>query len=108
MNCVSSVETLAHRRGSRRLDSVDANLGIHLLDCDGHSRDQTAAADSDHDDVEIVDLLDQFETGRSRPGTNQLVVEWMDVGQAAIALELARAPKRLDARCAVQHDFGFI
>jgi ABC-type transport system substrate-binding protein len=66
------------------------------------------AGEIDFYETPPIDLLDQLETGRSRPGTNQLVVEWMDEGQAAIALELARAPKRLDARCAVQHDFGFI
>ena len=69
---------------------------------------KSAAADRNDDDVEILGLLEQLETGRSRVRANVLVVERMDEREVALFGQLARASERVVSGRAVQHDLGAV
>src|SRR5581483_2698064 len=105
---VSVVQTAAHRGRAARLDAVDANLRIGLLDRDEQSRNEAAAADRHDHRVQIRDLLEQLQAYGSLPGGDKLAVERMDEQQSALALELASFLEGFHAVRAEEHHFGAV
>src|SRR5689334_13309481 len=108
MDGVALIETHPHRWRTSRLHPIDPQRWLRFLERHEHSRYQSAAADRNHDNIEMVDLLEQLEGCCARAGADDLIVERMNERESAIVLELARAAKRLTAVLAMEHDLGAI
>ena len=78
---MTRVETLAHHRGARRLDAVDANRRALLFDRHRDAGDEPTAADRDDDVVDRLGLLEQLEADGPLPSHDRFVIERMHEGQ---------------------------
>ena len=64
---MTGVDRGLHRRGARRLDADDLDVGLGLLDRGGDAGGQSAAADRHEHRGDVRPLLEDLEA-RRRPG----------------------------------------
>ena len=77
--------------------------GIKCLDRHRDTADQPAAADRDYQQRQVGQRLDDLEADRALAGDHPLIVEGMNIGQAAILLEFACVCAGIVEGRAVQH-----
>ena len=97
---------MLHAGRTRGLHAVDLYLGAQALDGERHAGDQTAAADRHDDCVHIGQLVEDFETNRSLPCDDQLVIIRMNEGHAGLLLQLHGAVMRVVVGALDQLDLG--
>ena len=102
----SVVEGVLHAGRARGLHAVDLYLGTQALDGERHAGDQAAAADRHDDRVHIGQLVEDFETNRSLPCDDQLVIIRMNEGHAGLLLQLHGAVMRVVVGALDQLDLG--
>ena len=100
------VEGVLHAGRTRGLHAVDLYLRAQALDGERHAGDQTAAADRHDDRVHIGQLVEDFETNRSLPCDDQLVIIRMNEGHAGLLLQLHGAVMRVVVGALDQLDLG--
>ena len=93
-----------HRVGSLGLDPVDADPRTTGLESRRHARDQPPATDTDDGDVEVGQVLDEFEPGRPVPGDDRRIVEWVDQHEAFGVADPLQLGEGLADVGAVEHD----
>ena len=71
-----------HRVGALGLDADDAGARPPCLDRGRDAADEPAAADADHDDVDVRHVVDDLETDRAVAGDDRRVVERVDEREA--------------------------
>ena len=90
-----AVQRVPHRRIERALDADDLDRGFDRPRGDRIAGDQSAAADRDHQHVEVGRLLQHFERDGALPGDHVRIVIGMHPDQRALA---RRSPRRAPAR----------
>ena len=92
----------------RGLDAVDADARAPLLQRRGDAGDQPAAADADHDDVEVRQVLEQLEADRAVAGDDRRVVERVDEAEALRVADPLHLGEGLADVRAVEDDPGAV
>ena len=105
---ILAAERVPERRIERRLDPDDLDRRRPGAGGDGVAGDQPAAADRDHQGVEVVRVLEHFQRDRALARDHQRVVVGMDEGEAALGGERLRAHLRLRHALALEHDLGAV
>ena len=67
-----------HRVRPLRLDAIDAKARLALLECGRDTGDQSPATDTDDHDIEVRQVVEEFETDGAVPGDDRGVVERVD------------------------------
>ncbi len=105
---VGAVERVPHRRVERGFRPHHLDPRPHRARRDRVAGDQPAAADRDHQHVEIGDLLQHLQRDRALAGDDQGVVVGVDPGQVALLRERGGARLRLGNALALEHDLRAI
>ena len=105
---MNALDGAFHRRIELGLDSDQLQVRLDRAGRDRHARHQPAAADRDHDQVEVGRILEHFE--RDRPGARDhlRIVERVDEAIAFLERELAGARIGVVEHVAVEHDGGAV
>ena len=102
------VQRVPERGVERRLRADDLDARPPGPRGDGVAGNQPAAADRDHQQVEIGHVLQHFERDRALPGDHARIVVGMHEGEAALLRDRLGAHLRLRNRLAFEHDFGAV
>ena len=94
------------RRIHRGFRPDDLDRGLERARRHRVAGDQSAAADRDHQHVEIGNVLQHFRRDRPLPGDHADVVIGMNPGEAALVRQRLGFRLRLDQRLAFEHDRG--
>ena len=100
------MQRVPHRRVKRGFHADDLDLRLHRARGDGVARNQAAAADRDHQHIEIGSLLEHLERDGALPGNDARVVIRMDQREPALGLHAFAARLRLGHALAVEHHLG--
>ena len=92
----------------RRLHPDDLDRRRPGAGGDGVAGDQPAAADRDHQGVEVVRVLEHFQRDGALARDHQRVVVGVDEGEAALGGKRLRAHLRLRHALALEHDLGAV
>ena len=102
------VQRVPHRRIKRGFGADDLDLGLHRACGDGIAGNQTAAADRDHQHVEIGSFLQHLERDGALPGDDARIVVGMHQRESAFGQDLLAARLRFRHAFAVEHHLGAV
>ena len=103
---VLAVQRVPERGIERGLRSDDLDRRLDSARRHRVAGDQAAAADRDHQHVEIGDLLQHFERDRALAGDHARIVVGVNPGETALTCDRLGADLRVGDALAVEHDFG--
>ena len=79
-----TLDGVEHRRVEQRLHADDLDAGLQRLGGDGHARNQPAAADRNHQRVEIGHSGQHLQRDSALPGNHQRIVVRVDERQTLV------------------------
>ena len=100
------LDDILHRRIKLGLDADHLDAGLQRLGGGGDAGNQAAAADRDHQRVEVGRILQHFQRDGPRPGHHRDIVERMDEDIAVVRFQLPRMGIGIVEPLAMQHDMG--
>jgi hypothetical protein len=103
---VLATQRVPERGIERGLGANDLHRRLHRARRDGAACDQPAAADRDHQGIEVEDVLQHLERDGALPRDDQRIVIGVHEGEPALARDALGAHLRLRHAFAVEHDLG--